>query len=60
MLPFIRLFVSADMSVLHSPHFDWVVVHVGSSFPETVINKVLSVGIKDFCSNEQAVEVYFH
>lgn len=54
----IRILIFTDMSVLHSPHFDWVVVHVGSSFPETVINKVLTVGIKDFCSNEQAVEVF--
>ncbi len=47
----------AEMSVVHSPHFDWVVVHVGSSFPETVINKVLSCGIKDFCNHEQGKEV---
>lgn len=45
------------MSILHNPHFDWVIVHVGSSFPETVINKVLTCGIKDFCSSEQNTKV---
>lgn len=42
-----------DTSVLHSPHFDWVVAHVGSSFPHTVITRVLSCGLKDFCQNQQ-------
>lgn len=37
-----------DTSVLHSPHFDWVVAHVGSCFPNTVITRVLSCGLKDF------------
>ncbi|XP_070157213.1 integrator complex subunit 5 [Polyergus mexicanus] len=39
-----------DTSVLHSPYFDWVVAHVGSCFPNTVITRVLSCGLKDFCS----------
>lgn len=47
----------SDMSVTHSPHFDWVVVHVGSSFPETVITKVLTCGLKDFYNNETATQV---
>lgn len=34
----------------HSPYFDWVVAHVGSSFPKTVITRVLSCGLKDFCA----------
>lgn len=38
-----------DTSVKHSPHFDWVVAHVGSCFPNTVITRVLSCGLKDFC-----------
>ncbi|CAL7942676.1 unnamed protein product [Xylocopa violacea] len=33
-----------DTSVVHSPHFDWVVAHVGSCFPNTVITRVLSCG----------------
>ncbi|KAJ9588448.1 hypothetical protein L9F63_018181 [Diploptera punctata] len=37
-----------DTSVAHSPHFDWVVAHVGSCFPHTVITRVLSCGLKDF------------
>lgn len=37
-----------DVSVLHSPHFDWVVAHVGSCFPKTVVTRVLSCGLKDF------------
>lgn len=51
--------VILDMSVTHSPHFDWVVVHVGSSFPETVITKVLTCGLKDFCNNETSTQVRF-
>lgn len=39
-----------DTSVAHSPHFDWVVAHVGSCFPKTVITRVLSCGLKDFCA----------
>ncbi|XP_012524934.1 integrator complex subunit 5 isoform X2 [Monomorium pharaonis] len=39
-----------DASVLHSPYFDWVVAHVGSCFPNTVITRVLSCGLKDFCA----------
>ncbi|XP_066597550.1 integrator complex subunit 5 [Prorops nasuta] len=39
-----------DTSVLHSPYFDWVVAHVGCCFPNTVITRVLSCGLKDFCS----------
>lgn len=37
-----------DVSVKHSPHFDWVVAHVGSCFPRTVVTRVLSCGLKDF------------
>lgn len=40
-----------NTSVLHSPHFDWVVAHVGSCFPNTVITRVLTCGLKDFCAN---------
>lgn len=39
-----------DTSVSHGPHFDWVVAHVGSCFPNTVITRVLSCGLKDFCA----------
>lgn len=42
----------ADTSVKHSPNFDWVVAHVGSCFPNTVITRVLSCGLKDFCQNK--------
>ncbi|XP_066144042.1 integrator complex subunit 5 isoform X1 [Euwallacea fornicatus] len=40
-----------DTSVKQSPNFDWVVAHVGSCFPNTVITRVLSVGLKDFLQN---------
>ncbi|XP_049959293.1 integrator complex subunit 5 isoform X1 [Schistocerca serialis cubense] len=45
-----------DTSVAHRPHFDWVVAHVGSCFPHTVITKVLSCGLKDFCQHVSADE----
>ncbi|XP_045475302.1 integrator complex subunit 5 [Harmonia axyridis] len=41
-----------DTSVKHSPNFDWVVAHVGSCFPFTVIIRVLSCGLKEFCQNK--------
>ncbi|XP_071821921.1 integrator complex subunit 5-like isoform X2 [Apostichopus japonicus] len=41
-----------DTSVKHSPHFDWVVAHIGSCFPTTIINRVLSLGLRDFCSSQ--------
>uniref|UniRef100_A0A8V5GSE4 Uncharacterized protein n=1 Tax=Melopsittacus undulatus TaxID=13146 RepID=A0A8V5GSE4_MELUD len=43
-----------DTSVQHSPHFDWVVAHIGSSFPNTIISRVLSCGLKDFCAHGSA------
>lgn len=46
--------VLLDKSITYSPYFDWVVAHVGSCFPQTVINKVLYCGLKDFCLNEQS------
>ncbi|XP_066574976.1 integrator complex subunit 5 [Amia ocellicauda] len=46
-----------DTSVQHSPHFDWVVAHIGSSFPNTIISRVLSCGLKDFCAHAQHSEV---
>ena len=33
----------------YSPHFDWVVAHVGSCFPSMVITRLLNWGLKDFC-----------
>ncbi|XP_058797109.1 integrator complex subunit 5 [Phymastichus coffea] len=42
-----------DTSVMHSPHFDWVVAHVGSCFPNVVITRVLSCGLKDFCKDKR-------
>lgn len=41
----------------HSPNFDWVVAHVGSCFPNTVITRVLSVGLKDFTQNRSFDQV---
>ncbi|XP_040513001.1 integrator complex subunit 5 [Gallus gallus] len=43
-----------DTSVQHSPHFDWVVAHIGGSFPGTIISRVLSCGLKDFCAHGDA------
>ena len=37
----------------HYPHFDWVVAYVGGCFPETVIERVLNVGLKDFCQSAE-------
>ncbi|ENN75427.1 hypothetical protein YQE_07978, partial [Dendroctonus ponderosae] len=53
---FIQRAVS-DTSVKHSPYFDWVVAHVGSCFPNTVITRVLSVGLKDFSQNRSCDQV---
>lgn len=45
-----------NTSVQHSPHFDWVVAHIGSCFPTTIITRVLSCGLKDFCSSQTSSE----
>lgn len=37
-----------DTSVMHSPHFDWVVAHVGSCFSNIVITRVLFVWLEGF------------
>lgn len=39
-----------DMSVQHSPYFDWFIAHIGSCFPNTIITRVLACGLKDFCA----------
>ncbi|OQR76264.1 hypothetical protein BIW11_00626 [Tropilaelaps mercedesae] len=44
-----------DTTIRYSPHFDWVVAHIGSSFPHTVITRVLSVGLKHFLTQEPGV-----
>ncbi|KAG8185764.1 hypothetical protein JTE90_000747 [Oedothorax gibbosus] len=41
-----------ETSVRHSPHFDWVVAHIGSCFPNTVITRVLACGMKDFMQQD--------
>ncbi|XP_033108290.1 integrator complex subunit 5-like [Anneissia japonica] len=41
-----------DASVTYSPHFDWVVAHIGSCFPNTIITRVLACGLKDFCNTQ--------
>ncbi|XP_065129978.2 integrator complex subunit 5 [Paramisgurnus dabryanus] len=43
-----------DTSVQHSPHFDWVVAHIGSAFPGTIISRVLACGLKDFYAHGYA------
>ncbi|NXP50677.1 INT5 protein, partial [Heliornis fulica] len=48
-----------DTSIQHSPHLDWVVAHIGSSFPNTIINRVLSCGLKDFGGRGTAGEGLF-
>ncbi|XP_067943581.1 integrator complex subunit 5-like isoform X1 [Watersipora subatra] len=39
-----------DASIRYSPHFDWVVAHLGSCFPKTIIDRVLVAGYKEFIS----------
>lgn len=37
-----------ETSVEHSPHFDWVVAHIGGCFPQTVVTRILACGLQDF------------
>ena len=37
----------------HGSNFDWVVAHIGSTFPETIITRVLAVGLKELCGYAQ-------
>ena len=39
-----------DASMKHGPTFDWVVAHVGARFPDTIIARVFSVGLREFWS----------
>ena len=48
--------VLLDTSVKHGANFDWAVAHVGGCFPDTVIARVLSVGLKDFVSAGESSE----
>lgn len=41
-----------DTCVKHTPHFDWVVAHIGSCFPQTVISRVLVAGLQEFAFNQ--------
>ncbi|XP_037083736.1 integrator complex subunit 5-like [Pollicipes pollicipes] len=43
-----------DTSAAYTPHFDWVVAHIGSCFPSTIIERVLSVGLREFCAQQAA------
>lgn len=45
-----------ETSVQHSPYFDWVVAHIGSCFPMTVITRVLACGLKDFYMHQDVME----
>ncbi len=42
-----------DTSVKHAPHVDWVVAHIGSCFPHTVIRRVLAVGLEEFVTTQE-------
>ena len=37
-----------DTSAEHSPDFDWVVAHVGNTYPQTVVTEVLGLGLTNF------------
>eukprot|EP00088_Acartia_fossae_P015075 TRINITY_DN1817_c0_g1_i3.p1 TRINITY_DN1817_c0_g1~~TRINITY_DN1817_c0_g1_i3.p1 ORF type:complete len:989 (+),score=197.31 TRINITY_DN1817_c0_g1_i3:38-3004(+) len=39
-----------ETSVTHAPYFDWVVAHLGSCFPSTIINRILILGLKEYVS----------
>ena len=36
----------SSVSTKHAPYLDWVVAHLGSCFPHTLIKRVLSLGLK--------------
>ncbi|WAR31568.1 INT5-like protein [Mya arenaria] len=43
-----------EASVKYTPHFDWVVAHIGSAFPQAIITRVLMCGLKDYsCHGNQ-------
>ncbi|XP_043239108.1 integrator complex subunit 5-like isoform X2 [Amphibalanus amphitrite] len=41
-----------ETSATYTPHFDWVVAHIGSCFPGTIIERVLAVGLREFCAQK--------
>ncbi|XP_052267414.1 integrator complex subunit 5-like [Dreissena polymorpha] len=46
-----------EASVKFSPHFDWVVAHIGSAFPKVIITRVLLCGIKDYSQHGMSAPV---
>ncbi|XP_035710645.1 integrator complex subunit 5 isoform X4 [Folsomia candida] len=52
-------FISAliDTSTIHSPRFDWVVAHVGNTYPQTIVSQVLNLGFQHFSVNSPMASV---
>ena len=49
MIYFLIMFnIYIDTSTTHSPRFDWVVAHVGNSYPQTIVSQVLNLGFQHF------------
>ena len=44
-----------DNSVKHSFNFDWVIAHLGSAFPDTIVARILNVGLKEFVKSADKV-----
>lgn len=50
----------SETCVKYNPHFDWVVAHIGSCFPLTVISRVLVAGLHEFAYNQGTTNVSTH
>jgi hypothetical protein len=46
---------SVDTSGSHGTQFDWVVAHVGNSYPQTIVNEVLGLGLQHFSSTSSQI-----
>ncbi len=46
-----------DTSTIHSPRFDWVVAHVGNTYPQTIVSQVLNLGFQHFSVNSPMASV---
>ncbi|XP_065583509.1 integrator complex subunit 5-like isoform X2 [Artemia franciscana] len=45
--------IRALLEMLGDPHYDWVVAHMGKSFPEMIISRILFVGLHDSVTNRK-------
>ena len=39
-----------------SPHFDWILAHVGSRFPNLILNQIIMTALDDFTIHQDIIK----